>query len=196
MAGLTRAEFIDLLSASVPKGIDYFKKWPVQDIFNGINRVHYTNGENTNVCVVVFHVQLVHNVLQCSILGRSLVAAGAHLGERYDLMEKCHRRSMTGTTRSKKLVAIYAHFPGTDMAAKVVSNYRAAVAESYEECLHNMGNLLVDAARECQEKDITYNIAVSQDLLDRNSPFFSEKFIDIYQEHEESIFLHSSCRAK
>ncbi len=189
MAGLTNAEFVKLFKELLPKGLEYFEKWPVPDMFNGIQRVRYTNGENTDVRMVIFHVQLVHDVLQCSILGKSLVAAGVHLGERYDLMEKCHKRSTTGTTRSKKLVAIYAHFPGTDMAAKMVSDYRSKATDNYEECLHTMGTLLVEAASTCKAKEHEYMIVVSQDLLDQNSPFFSERFIDIYTEHEQDVFL-------
>lgn len=173
----------------VPTGLRYFEKWPETDIFNGIHRVRYTGGENTDLRVMIFHVQLVHDVLQCTILGKSLVAASVHLGERYDLMEKCHVRSTTGTTRSKKLVAIYACLPTAEMVTKMVTDYRAKTTDSYEECLHIIGTLLVEAAEVCKAKGSTYRIAVGQDLIDPSSPFFSERFITIYQAHEEEVFL-------
>lgn len=190
------AQFMEAFTSSVPSGVDYYGKWPVEDMFNFIHRVRHTSGDQTAIRIVIFHVQRVYGTLQCTISGKPLVTGSVHLGERYDLMEKCHKPSTTGTIRSKKLVAIYAYFPQGTHAEQIVKRYKAMISENvadggdYTYCLRTVANLLVEAGKDSRANGEEYNISISHDMFDTQSPFFSEEFNDIYSAHEHEVFLN------
>jgi len=193
MAGLTRKDFMcamkDLLPVGPDVGLEYFMKWDMEEYYKAVERVTYSDGEDTDANVVIVHIQLVHGVLQSNIKRLTLVDAGIHLNERFDLMEKCHVPSTSGTTRSKKLVGLFIVCPTVASASNLVACHKKHKYASYEECMGNIGRLIVNAVRNKEESEPAYVISVSHDLQDPKSPFFSKRFSNIYTQNEQDVFL-------